>query len=234
MDHVGKRPFRGTCHGANATEAGAQTATKGDRPDQVVDGLLDAGLLDRVVRVSQQAPSHNTFKRCAFDCLSQAVAQRLVSGLGGVVGGNGTGNGTGDSFFRKDAGNTLGATGCLQSSGGGFKASSDLGHPRHPTDQGLSWGPSSPGNRKVRDKPNDAGSNVFNWVLGFDAQVVVIRPPGQPHPLGTGGTRSSGGHPDVKGRRACCHLSPGQPGSINLEPSRIHCSLTTCRQGPVD
>ena len=113
LDHVGKRPFRGTCHGTNATEAGAQAATKGDRPDQVVDGLLDAGLLDCVVRVSQQAPGHNTFKRCALDRLGQAVAQRLVGGLGGVVGGNGARNGTGDSFFRKDAGNTLGATGCF-------------------------------------------------------------------------------------------------------------------------
>ena len=110
LDDVGKRPLGGTCHGTNATEASAQATAQRHRPHQVVNGLLDAGLLNRVVRVSQQAPGHDTLERGAFDRLGQAVAQCLVGGLGGVIGGDGAWDGTGDSFFRKDAGNALGAT----------------------------------------------------------------------------------------------------------------------------
>ena len=62
LDDVGKCSLGGTCHGANATEARAQATAQGHRPDQVVDGLLDAGLLNRVIRVGQQAPGHDTLK----------------------------------------------------------------------------------------------------------------------------------------------------------------------------
>ena len=150
------------------------------------------------------------------------------------VRGNSTGHSTRYSFLGKDASNFLGTTSSLQASCRCLKASCGLRHAWQPTHQSLGRACRLAGNSEVRHKSQDAGSDVLDWVLRLDTQVVVASPLGEPDVLGLGSARTGRRNLDLKRRHACRNLFPRQLRPIHLISGCIRCTLTTCHQGPVD